>query len=192
MNESEKTRKHRKRPPAIGDEQPLLRVLVFEAARRGETLTALAKQLGITYERLAQWRRNESQICNAHRAVHESAARYLGWPTVLVLTMAGTVGINDFVWPGLGSKEVRVAQDLERLRQDPFLGGFVPAELAEASPAVKLFVAFMFRQLVTTSAHEQLSYPWIRLMHLAAQGNTDARAQLNEFRQTAEKQFHIF
>jgi hypothetical protein len=192
MNESEKTRKHRKPPTAIGDEQPLLRVLVFEATRRGETLAALAKHLGVTYERIAQWRRKESHISNAHRHVHESAARYLGWPTVLVLAMAGTVGINDFVWPGLGSLEVRVAQDLARLRQDPFLGGFVPAELAAASPAVKLFVAFMFRQLTTPAGNEKQSYQWIRALHLAAIGNTDAQAQLNEFRQTAVQQSRIF
>lgn len=93
-----------------GTAQPLLRVLVWEAAQRGETLANLAKQLGVTYERLAQWRRNEAQICNAHRNVLENAARYLRCPTVLVLTMAGTVSLKDFVWPGADSVDTRVGR----------------------------------------------------------------------------------
>ena len=79
-------------PPVLRDEQPLLRALVAEAARRGDTLAGLAKALGVSYERLAQWRRNVSAIRNAHGFVHENAARYLGVPTVLVLVLAGVVG----------------------------------------------------------------------------------------------------
>lgn len=53
---TEKTRKVKRHnpPPVMGDEQPLLRALVFEATRRGDTLGLLAKHLGVTYERLAQ------------------------------------------------------------------------------------------------------------------------------------------
>ncbi|WP_309373360.1 hypothetical protein [Rhodoferax sp.] len=164
------------------DEQPLLRVLVWEATRRGETLATLAKQLGVTYERLAQWRRNEGLICNAHRDVHERAARYLGWPTVLVLTMAGTVGLQDFVWPGQGSLDARVARELGRLRQDPFLGGFVPAELAVAAPAVKLFVIFLTHELAGAAGRENQSYHWLRAMQLAAAGHAEAQAEMDTLR----------
>ena len=72
--------KRRNPPPITRDEQPLLRVLVSEATRRGDTLAALAKELGVTYERLAQWRRNDALIAKAHRSVHEKAATYLGLP----------------------------------------------------------------------------------------------------------------
>ncbi len=78
-------------PPVIQDDQVLLRILVAQATQRGETLAKLAQALGVTYERLAQWRRQEGSISRAHRSVHENAARYLGVPVVLVLTLAGTV-----------------------------------------------------------------------------------------------------
>jgi hypothetical protein len=192
MEKVEKTGNRRNPTPVKGDEQPLLRVLVFEATRRGETLAALAKHLGVTYERLAQWRRNESHIGNASREVHECAAKYLGWPTVLVLTMAGKVGMQDFVWPGQGSLGARVARELELLRQDPYLGAFAPEELAVAAPAVKLFVTFLYRELTGDAGHEKQSYRWIRAMHLAAAGNTDAQAELEAFRRTAAQESHIF
>ena len=80
--------KRRNPPPVTREEQPLLSALVSEATRRGDTLAALAKQLGVTYERLAQWRRNDALIAKANRSVLEKAATYLGLPTVLVLLMA--------------------------------------------------------------------------------------------------------
>src|SRR5674476_692391 len=95
-------------PPIVRDEQPLLKALVAEATRRGETLASLAKALGVTYERLAQWRRNDALINNAHRSVHERAAKYLGLPTVLVLMFAGSIGLEEFVWPGRGSLKDRI------------------------------------------------------------------------------------
>ncbi len=192
MKEDEKTRKRRNPRVAIGDEQPLLQVLVYQATRRGETLAALARQLGVTYERLAQWRRGEGLIGNANRDVLDAAAKYLGCPTVLVLAMSGTIGILDFVWPGQTSLDMRVAQDLERLRQDPFIGGFVPAELATAAPTVKLFVTFMFHQLTGDAGHEKRNYQWIHAMHLAAAGNVDAQADLEVHRRAAAQTSSIF
>lgn len=189
MNKQEKEGTKRSPHPARGDEQPLLRALVSEATRRGDSLVKLAKHLGVTYERLAQWRRNAGLICNAHRDVHENAARYLRWPTVLVLSMAGTVGLQDFVWPSQDTLDNRVARDLERLRQDPYLGGFMPAELAAAAPAVKLFVAFLFHELTTDPADTKHSYRWIRALQQAVAGNVDGQATRSH---TAKQEPHIF
>ena len=133
--------------PMPDDAQPLLRALVAEAARRGDTLAALAKALGVSYERLATWRRGDADIGGARVSVHENAARYLGVPTVLVLVMAGTISLEQFIWPQKGAIGDRMARELERLRQHPFIGPFVPAELASAAPSVKLFVAFPFHEL---------------------------------------------
>jgi hypothetical protein len=48
----------RRNPPVVvHDEQVLLWILVAQATQRGDTLAKLAKALGVTYERLAQWRR---------------------------------------------------------------------------------------------------------------------------------------
>ena len=68
-------------PPPTSDDPPLLRVLIAEATRRGDTLAAMARHLGVSYERVAQWRRRETNIGNASRPVLEAAGAYLGVPT---------------------------------------------------------------------------------------------------------------
>lgn len=179
-------------PPAVRDEQPLLRALVAEATRRGDTLAALARALGVTYERLAQWRRNDSAIGNAHRVVHEKAAIYLGIPTVLVLTMAGTIGLRELVWPARGSLNDRVGRELERLQQDPFVGPFVPPELASAAPSVRLFVLFLVRALDEDTSLEKGGRRWITALHQAAAGNARGLQELEALHKEATKRSDIF
>ena len=183
MTSKDKNKPARGSPPLLArDEQPLLRILVAEAARRGDTLASLAKSLGVTYERLAQWRRNESAIRNAHGSVHEKAGEYLGLPTVLILVMAGTIGLDQFVWPRKQLLGERVNQELERLRQHPFLGPFVPSEIASAAPPIKLFVAFLFHELTGDAAPGEPAYRWLTALHQAVVGNVEARAALDELR----------
>lgn len=179
-------------PPHARDEQPLLRVLVAEATRRGDTLASLAKTLGVTYSRLAQWRRNEAAISHANRDVHENAGRYLGIPTVLVLIMAGMAGLNDFVWPGEDSLNDRVARSLERMRLDPFLGGLVPPDLADATPAVKLFVVFLVHQMEKDTERRMSNYRWLRALHLAATGNAEGLMAVETLRKKAAGDPTIF
>ncbi|OOG58056.1 LysM peptidoglycan-binding domain-containing protein [Polaromonas sp. C04] len=179
-------------PPVLRDEQPLLRALVAEAARRGDTLAGLAKALGVSYERLAQWRRNVSAIRNAHGFVHENAARYLGVPTVLVLVLAGVVCLEQFVWPQKGPVSERVTRDLERLRQHPFIGPFVPPELAAATPPVQLFVAFLFHELGGDTSRGEPTYRWLTALHQAALGNVEAQGELDALRSGAAQGQKLF
>ncbi len=106
-----------------------------------------------------------------------------------MLTMAGTVALQDFVWPGQGSLDARVAKELERLRQDPFLGAFVPTELAVAAPAVKLFVIFLTHELDDAPSREKPTYRWMRAMQLAAAGHADAQAEMDVLRATQVRHF---
>ena len=183
MTAKETKTAQRGNPPPLGrDEQPLLRILVSEATRRGDTLAALAKNLGVTYERLAQWRRNEAAISNAHRGVHENAASYLGVPTVLILMMAGGIGLRDFVWPDDGPFNERVSRELERLRQDPYIGAFVPPELTVATPAIKLFVTFLFHELEGNAGSGRPTYRWLNALHQAAAGNVQGQQDLDDLR----------
>lgn len=169
MTTKEKSPAKRRNPPPItGDEQPLLRALVSEATRRGDTLAALARVLGVTYERLAQWRRGDAVINKATRPVHEKAAKYLGLPTMLVLVMAGFGGLEDFVWPGKDPLKDRLGRELERLRQDPYIGSFAPAELSKASPAIKLFVVFLYHELEGHTGPGRSSYRWLNALQQAA------------------------
>ena len=187
-----KTTRRGNPPPLIQDEQPLLRVLVAEATRRGDTLAKLARQLGVTYERLAQWRRGESAVINARRPVFEKAAQYLGIPTVLVLAMTGILGLDAFVWPNKGSLGERVSRELERLSQDPFLGPFVPHELASAAPAVKFFVVFLFHELNGGTGREKSAYRWLTALHQAAAGNVQAQVEIEKLRKQATQNQDLF
>ena len=158
------------------DEQALLRALVAQATRRGETLGGLAKVLGVSYERLAQWRRGEGDIRNAQMSVHARAGQFLGLPTVLILALAGVISLEQFVWPAKDSLPQRLAQELERLREHPFLGPFVPPELTSADPAVKLFVAFLFHELSGGPDGAMPSFRWLNALHQASAVNAGSGA----------------
>nr|WP_315232438.1 hypothetical protein [uncultured Albidiferax sp.] len=178
--------------PMPHDAQPLLRALVAEAIRRGDTLAALAKALGVSYERLATWRRGDADIRSARPSVHQNAARYLGVPTVLILVMAGTISLEQFIWPQKGAMGERMARELERLRQHPFIGLFVPAELASAAPPVKLFVAFLFHELSGDAPGREPSYRWMSLLHQASVGNAEAQSELQTLRISGDPAGSLF
>ena len=186
------TAKRRNPPPITQVEQPLLCALVSEATRRGHTLSALAKELGVTYARLAQWRRNDAQIATAHRSVLENAATYLGLPTVLVLLMAGFARLEDFIWPSKDPLKDRVGRELERMRQDPCIGPFVPQELASASPPVKLFAAFMFHELHEDRASGKVGGRWLYALHQAAIGNAEGQMEMDVLRMQSLDSRSIF
>lgn len=165
-----------KAPPGIKDEQALLRALVAQAGRRGDTLSVLARALGVSYERLSQWRRGYADIRSAQASVHVRAGQYLGLPTVLILVLAGVINLEQFVWPAKDALPLRLAQELERLRQHPFLGPFVPPELTRAEPAVKLFVAFLFHELSGGPEGAVPSFRWLNALHQASAGNASSGA----------------
>ena len=193
MTTKETSDKKRRSPPQLTrDEQPLLRVLVAEATRRGETLAELAKVLGVTYERLAQWRRGDAVISRAHRSVHERAAKYLGLPTILILVLSGFGGLSDFVWPDQDSIKDRVGREVERLRQDPYLGAFVPVELTNAEPAVKLFVTFLCHELEAGAGGNRSTYRWLNALHRASAGALDAQLELQRLREESSRSQGIF
>lgn len=161
------TRKSIQDIPVTPDEQPLLRALVAEAARKGDTLASLAQALGVTYERLAQWRRGEGSIATAKRSVHEKAAGYLRMPIVLILALAGQIRAEDFVWPGRASLRERLAAEIERIKHDPHVGAFVPRELSAAPESVRLFVLFLCQELDVAGAGSGEQYRWMTALHRA-------------------------
>jgi transcriptional regulator with XRE-family HTH domain len=156
--------------------------LIAEATRRGDTLAAMARLLGVTYERVAQWRRKEGDIANASRAVFEAAAAYLGIPTVYVLCMTGAINVRDFVHPSRMSARDRVLRQLEYLRLDPGFAGFVPETLWTADPAVQQFVVLLYRELGGGSMKSERPFEWMRAMQLAALGDLQAEAELASLR----------
>jgi len=165
------------------DEQPLLRLLVDEARRRGDTLAALARHLGVTYTRLTQWRRGEASISRASPPVTSAAAKYLGVPKVAVLAMLGVISAADFVWPGRESLGETVRRELEELRHDPMLAGFVPPSLIRAAPDVQLFVAMLCREIRGAALSHHHVYEWARALQLVAAGHAQAVDELARLRE---------
>jgi hypothetical protein len=153
-------RQERRGLQAQPNDPPLMRALLEEAGRKGHTLSRLAESLGVTYDRLAQWRRGEGSIATAKRSVHEKAASYLGIPTVLVLALAGYIGLAELVWPARSSLRTRVSAEVQRMRRDPFIGGFVPAELDVSPDSVRLFIVFLFHELEGGGGSDRGGWRW--------------------------------
>jgi transcriptional regulator with XRE-family HTH domain len=125
----------------------LLGLLVAEAVRRNETLTDLAHHLGVTYGRLAQWRRGEGSIRTANPNVLAAAAQYLQIPRLLALAFAGSITLEDLEWPSPLAKEQRLYEALQQLAACPMLGPFVPPSLGAAPLEIRAFVVLLFREL---------------------------------------------
>lgn len=176
--------KRRRYPAARHTDQPLLRVLIAEATRRGDTLAAMASALGVTYEHVAQWRRHDADVSKATRSVIEAAAQYLGVPTVMVLCLAGTIGLRDMMYPGRASRDAFVRQELARLRADPCLAGFFPDALLTAPPEIQQFVVTLYREVAHAGARDR-TYEWMKSLHLAALGNVEGEAALASIRAAA-------
>ncbi len=158
-------------------EQPLIKALMAHAHRRGESLAQLAKQLGVTYERFSQWRRNPSKVATANETVFVNAAKYLGVPTILAMVMANRIELCQFVWPAAATLDERLVQQLNELRQDPFLGGFVPRELADAPLPVQLFVVFLYHQLGRPGTLDDSGQRWLSTLQRAVSGDSELPAQ---------------
>lgn len=122
-------------------------LLMAEARRRGDTQVALAQQLGVSYERLGQWRRGEVALRAARRSVHERAAYYMRVPVVVVLALAECFVARDFLWPSQDSALERLALELDTMRQDLVISAFMPESLAAAPVEVQWFVVWLYKDL---------------------------------------------
>ncbi len=142
-----KTSKRRSFAPPTVDDHPLIRILIAEAIRRGDTLIKLAQDLGVSYRQFANWRNKTANVAMAGRGVLIAAGEYLGVPTAYILCIAEVIRIEDLTVKGRRSESGGFEVDMRRMRNDPRLAAFVPAELSDASPKVKSFVQFLYREL---------------------------------------------
>ena len=146
----------------------LLDLLLQRAQIRGDTQAFLAKQLGVSYERLTQWRRNEADIANARKSVHQAAGRYLGVPTIIVLGLCRKFEMADFLMPNGEPIKERIDAEISRITKHNLIGGFVPRELSEAKDAVKMLVVFLVHQL---EARSESQSHWLTVMQGIADKN---------------------
>jgi hypothetical protein len=100
--------------------------------------------------------------------------------------------VQDFVWPAKGTLRERVGLELGRLRLGPFVGAFVPTELARAGSVVQLFVAFLYHQLSPGQTCQETNYEWVTALHRAAAGHAEGQAKLEGLNPNAAKRTDLF
>lgn len=164
------------------DDHPLLRVLIAEATRRGDTLVEMATQLGISYRRVAQWRSKEASVSTASREVFVAAGRYLGVPTAFVLCLAEAIQLEDLTVQDSDSDSARVERDIQRMKNDPRFAGFVPDELHGAELKVKQLVLFMYRELSGAARWPDDVYgmfEWMRVLQQAVARTLESEENLS-------------
>jgi hypothetical protein len=166
----EGVRRRRAVSEMVAEPQPLLVALIGSAQRKGQSSTELARELGVSYQRFGQWRRKPEELATAGDEVYVRAAHYLGLPLVLVRVMGGNIALSDFLWPTSESLDVRLQREIEDIRSDPFLGGFVPSEIDAVPNSVKLFTVFLYSHLKTQGTQGGMSLQWVRAMHNAIDG----------------------
>lgn len=115
---------------------PLLRVLLAEADRRGQTVTAMAAELGVSPGYVFQLRNGLRQTEFIGQEFAVACARYLRIPVVLVKLWAGRIRLTDFGWPSQATNAQR-DRDLAELAKDPAYAGLVPEEFGHISDAMK-------------------------------------------------------
>jgi len=143
----------------------------------------MATAIGVPYQRIAEWRRRETNIANAKRDVLRAAARYLEVPTAFVLCLAGVITVEDVLAPSEAAAPDQFRRLLRDLRSDPAWAGFLPEALMTADPEVQRFVALLYKELRgKAGSHEIREFEWMRAIHRAALGDAQAQAELEEFR----------
>ncbi|SFD48606.1 hypothetical protein SAMN04489710_102381 [Paracidovorax konjaci] len=159
------TGSHTVRPP------PLIQMLIQEAHLRGDTLASLARQLGVSYRRFAQWQNASADIRTAQPDVFTKAAGYLQLPRVTVLAYAGVLTLQDLARPQPLARDMYLYREMEKMRQDPAVGPFMPQSLPEVSRDVQTFVAFLYNESRPGDSPESAN--WFRDLFAAVTVGSD-------------------
>ncbi|GKS95196.1 hypothetical protein [Acidovorax sp. SUPP2825] len=101
------------------------------------------------------------------------AALYLKIPVVVAFVLAGVITFPDFYWPSEEHIDHKLVRVLEDMRQDPLVAGLVPAEMASASPALRVFVAFLYSELRHLQNTPSGSQAWLSLLSNAKTASED-------------------
>lgn len=166
-----KYRPHQRAGSHTAHPAQLIQLLIQEAHLRGDTLAALARQLGVSYRRFAQWQNASVDIRTAMPNVFTKAAGYLQLPRVTVLAYAGVLTLQDLAWPQPLARDMYLYREMERMRRDPAVGPFMPQSLAEASRDVQTFVAFLYNESRPGNSPEHAN--WFRDLFTAVTIGSD-------------------
>jgi len=135
-------------------------MLIREAQLRGDTLVSLARQLGVSYRRFAQWHNASADIRAARPETFTNAAGYLQLPRITVLAYAGVLTLQDLAHPQPLARDVYLHREMEEIRKDPAIGPFMPPSLSQVPWEVQTFVAFLYHENRSSDAPERAN--WFR------------------------------
>lgn len=124
---------------------PLIGWLLDEARRREHGLSAMSRELGVTYGYISQLRSGLRSTERLSQEMAESCAQYLGVPTIAVKVICGQISIRDFVAPQ-DSEERCIDRAIARMMDDPHVRKTIPVDLAALSPEGKKAVAILFAE----------------------------------------------
>lgn len=134
-----------KREQPVRVEEPLIALLLKCAAKKEHSLAQLANEMGVSYQRLTQYRRGEAHLSNARKETLKNIGIYLDIPVVWVMLLSGDLGSQELSWPG-DAERGRIRRALELMQQDLWLGPLMPPELEHASLSIQQFVVLLYRQ----------------------------------------------
>lgn len=134
-----------RREQPVRIEEPLIELLLKCAAKKGYSLMQLAKEMGVSYQRLTQYRRGEARLSSALRSTLRNISVYLDMPMVLVMVLSGSLGLHELQWPG-DAQRGRAQWALESMRADPWVGPLMPAGLEQAPLEILRFVVWLYWQ----------------------------------------------
>ena len=98
---------------------------------------------------------------------------YLDVPPILILALCRKFDLSDFVLPSGRTIEVRLHDEVRRVMQHKFLGGFIPREFADAGDSIQLLVVFLVRQI---EAKSESQMHWTSVLQLMTNGKYEKTA----------------
>jgi transcriptional regulator with XRE-family HTH domain len=132
--------------------------LFREANARGQHLSEMARELGVTYGYIHQLRTGVRKVEGISPCVTQAVARYLQVPAVLVMVAVGRIRTEDFVVPTV-SRAACLKQGLRQVEADPLFGCVMPQSLWTASDELKQFVLALYADATQTELFPQRGLP---------------------------------
>lgn len=137
---------------------PLIGWLFDEARRRGHDLSAMAKELGVTYGYINQLRSGIRSAQHIGQEMAQACARYLGVPTIVVKIICGRVLVGDFAMPN-ETEEKMVERALARMMDDPQVRRSIPVDMAGLGQDAKKALVMLYAETTNLDFFEARQLP---------------------------------
>lgn len=124
---------------------PFIAWLFDECRRRREDYKDMAAHLGVTYGYINQLRSGLRRTEHISDDVAQSAARYLGVPTIVVKLVAGRISASDFM-PADENEEAATDRAYARMLDDPAARQAIPTDVGDLPLKAKQALVMMYSE----------------------------------------------